>query len=213
LQLQVAEFARLARSTAAVAAAVRQVFLARGRVQFEVTCSAREAVPGRVLGRAVVDCRHTDIVVGRQFLAVDTLEAVSVIEIVPLVRQAILNFRTALVVLGGMRDQLVFVDARLAVSRGLVLHAVRHFGHTRAFAVPGDLVPILAEVAPAVVVVVGTVVDDVHADLVVVLGLACLAELRALAALGALHLAVGDCRAALVLGDFHLGVFAAVARA
>jgi len=90
---------------------------------------------------------------------------------------------------------------------------VRHLGHADSGVVVSDLVPILAVVAVAVVVLVGTVGDRRHADLVVVLDLAGVAELCALAAGGALHAAVRDRRAAQVVLDFDVGVSAVEAGA
>jgi len=81
---------------------------------------------------------------------------------------------------------------------------VREFRDAHAGVVRRDAEPGLAVVASAVVVVVGALRDDGHADLVVVLDLTRAALDLALAAGRPLHRAVRDRGAADVVGDFHL---------
>jgi len=98
--------------------------------------------------------------------------------------------------------------ASCAVPVCVLFRAVRHLRHAHFFVVYCDLVPVGAVVACAVVVVVRAFLDDVHADLVVVLDLFRVADLRAFATLLALHFAVLDRLAAQVVGDLHLVSFA-----
>lgn len=141
----------------------------------------------------------------RQFLAVGALVALAS-GLLVLGGVAVRDDRHAQVDLGPVRDELVEVAAGVAVAVGLVLHAVRQLRDALLRVVDCEFEPRLTVVAVAVVVLVLTVRDDVHADLVVVLDLLRVAHLHALAACGAVHLAVEDRRAAQVLGDFHVGV-------
>lgn len=71
------------------------------------------------------------------------------------------------------------VCACLTVPGFEMLRAVRLFSDTHSVVVCGDLVPALALLARPVVVLVGTVFDDVDADVIVVLNLVYFADLQA----------------------------------
>jgi len=82
-ELHVAVRARLACAAAAVAAAVRDVFVARvGTHVLELAGLAGEASPGRVLGRAVRDFGHADVLVRGQGIPAVAGCAVAVVVVV-----------------------------------------------------------------------------------------------------------------------------------
>jgi len=74
-ECHVAVRACLASAAAALAVAVRDDLVASGRTQVELPGRAAEAVPRGVVGRAVWDCGHTDVVVRGQ--SVRTLAALA----------------------------------------------------------------------------------------------------------------------------------------
>jgi len=139
---------------------------------------------------AVGDLRHTDVVVLSKFLRV--VAAVAVAGFVVVVA-AFRDGRHAFVQVRRMGDQSVAVCARLAVAGFEALRAVRLFSDARSVVVCGDLVPVCALVARPVVLLVSTVLDDVDADVIVVLNLVYLADLQATFCAGvALDFAVED---------------------
>lgn len=71
-----------------------------------------------------------------------------------------------------------------------------------------DLVTIVTVVAIPVVELVGTVIDDINADLIVVLDLPGVAYLSAYTTGCAINFAILDWSTAKVIGDFHVGAFA-----
>lgn len=103
--------------------------------------------------------------------------------------------------------------ACLAITGFELFRAVWYFSDTHFVIVHSNLIPIFTIVARTVVLLVFTIRDYIYADIIVILYLANHAFLLAITAGITVHLTVVDFRTALVIGDFHVGIFAVEAGA